>query len=130
MAQRDDLEIDLDIGEDFAAQFQWTDDNGDGYPMVAPCRMDIRDSTGDLVLQFKTGNTGSTQGLITLSGTSGIFQMTAPKTLTRALAPGMYLADFFATVTSADSPFTGGVQQVKVFSAQINAYQRTTIMES
>lgn len=128
MAQRDRIEINIDIGEDFAAQIMWTDDDGIGYPITTPCRMDVRDTEGTLVMQFETGNTGATEATITLTSVDGFMQLTAPASVTTAIEPGSYLADLFATVDNTSTPFAD--QLVKVFSANVLAYPRQTIMES
>ena len=52
MPQRDQLVIEVDQGEDFAAQLYWTDDSGDPYTFTYPCQMDVRDSAGALVTRF------------------------------------------------------------------------------
>lgn len=128
MAQSDQVIIEIDAGEDFAAQLYWLQDNGDPQNITSPCRMDVRDSAGTLLTQFKTGNTASTQACITLSSTAGYLQLSAPNTVTRSLQPGTYVFDLFATLTGGNSPFT--TQQVPVCSGYVVVKPRVTIMEA
>lgn len=126
MAQRDVVEINVDIGEDFSAQLYWVDDLDNALPIVAPCRMDVKDSEGTLVLQFATDNDPETESTITL-GAQGYMQLTSPKAVTATLTQGAYAADLFATITGTGVFPT---QQVKVFSGYVIAYPRTTVMEA
>ena len=52
MGQRDQLVIEMDQGEDFAAQLYWCDESGDPYTITYPCQMDVRDAAGSLVTRF------------------------------------------------------------------------------
>lgn len=126
MAQRDVVEINIDIGEDFAAQLYWVDEFNNPIDVIAPCRMDAKDAEGTVVLSFRTGNTAATESTITLGG-QGFIQLTSPKAITEDLEPGSYACDLFATVNN-NSVFED--QEVKVFSGYVIAYPRTTVMES
>lgn len=127
MAQRDQLEIDVDLGEDFAAQIFWTDEDGEAIPITTPCRLEARDARGVLALQFATGNTTSSEATITITGSQGLLQLSCPKELTRTLTQGRYAFDLFATVDGGVSPFTAQMQ--KVCAGWLNAYPRQTYME-
>jgi hypothetical protein len=126
MAQRDVVEINIDIGEDFAAQLYWVDEFNNPIDVIAPCRMDAKDAEGEVVLSFRTGNTAADESTITLGG-QGFIQLTSPKSVTAELEPGSYVCDLFATVNN-NSVFED--QEVKVFSGYVIAYPRTTVMES
>lgn len=129
MPTRDRIEINMDIGEDFVFQVIWTDEDGLPIPVTTPCRADIKDATGTVVVSYRTGNTVGTQATINVSsGTQGFMQLSIPRAITRTLTPGTYTMDLWATVNDATSPISG--QQVKVFTAFVIAYDRVTVMEN
>ncbi|CAB4194597.1 hypothetical protein UFOVP1264_52 [uncultured Caudovirales phage] len=100
-----------------------------GTTKFVTCRADVRDAVGTLVMQFKTGSTAATEPTISVaSSTGGVLQLSAPKDDTRLLAPGSYTMDLFATVDGVTSPIANPT--VKLFTAMLVAYPRTTIMES
>lgn len=127
MAQSDQVIIEISAGEDFATQLYWLQDNGDPMTVIAPCRMDVRDQAGTNVIQFKTGNTASTQATITLSSTAGYLQLTAPNAVTRSISPGTYVFDLFATLDGNNNPFA--TQLVPVCSGFVVIKPRITVME-
>ena len=104
MSQNETLEIEVVVGEDFAAQIAWTDEDGNAVPVVAPCRLEVRDMANNLVMQIS-----------------------APRAITTALKPGRYLFDLFAVTTPSPAPFTS--QEVQVINGWFLVSPRVTIME-
>ena len=104
MASIDVLELNIDAGEDFAAQVVWSDNDGVPFVILSPCQADVVDSNGSVVMSFRSTYTNPiTQALISISSSQdGFLQLTAPKALTKDLLPGTYAIDLFATTTSAD----------------------------
>lgn len=131
MSQRDQLEVEMDQGEDFAVQMYWTDSDGKAIRVVTPARAEVRDTTGALVMQFASENAGNTatKAAVTVSVNSGMIQLSAPKVLTRALAAGRYAIDVWCNVTTDDATFTGSKEELKVCTGWLLTYPRTTIME-
>jgi len=131
MSQRDQLEVEMDQGEDFLVQMYWTDSDGKAVRVTTPARAEVRDTTGALVMQFASENSAATatKAAVTLSATSGLIQLSAPKALTRALASGRYAIDIWSNVTVDDATFTGSKEELKVCTGWLLAYPRTTIME-
>ena len=129
MSQNETLEIEVVVGEDFAAQIAWTDEDGNAVPVVAPCRLEVRDMANNLVIQFDTTNAGSatTKAALILTGSDGVMQISAPRAITTALKPGRYLFDLFAVTTPSPAPFTS--QEVQVINGWFLVSPRVTIME-
>jgi len=129
MGQRENLEIELTAGEDFAAQIYWTDEDGDPIPIQEPCRLEVRDSAGLLVMQFATENAASyaTKAAIILTGSQGLMQISVPTSITKTVAPGTYLFDLWATTADGVSPFASADSPVA--SGTFIVLPRITIME-
>jgi hypothetical protein len=129
MSQNETLEIEVVIGEDFSAQIAWTDEDGNSVPVAAPCRMEVRDMASQLVIQFDTSNAGSaaTKAALVLTGSDGVMQISAPRTITDALLVGRYLFDLFAVVPLSPAPFPS--QEVQVCNGWFIVSPRVTIME-
>jgi hypothetical protein len=129
MSQSENLEIEITIGEDFAAQIAWTDDDGEPMPVVTPCRLEARDINDVLVIQFATENSASaaTEAAMELTGSNGIMQISAPRAVTDGLGPGRYRADLFATLSGGIDPFAA--QQVQVLTGWVVVEPRVTKME-
>ena len=117
MSQNEVLEIEVVVGEDFAAQIVWTDEDGAAVPVVAPCRLEVRDMGNALVIQFDTASAGSatTKAALVLTGSDGVMQISAPRTITTGLKAGRYLFDLFAVTSPSPAPFAS--QEVQVASA-------------
>ena len=128
MSQLEQVVIEITQGEDFVAQVYWTDVDGGAQLLTTPCRMDVRDADSNLLMQFKTGNTVSTQATITLSVAAGFMQLTCPKEVTRVLAAGRYRFDLFVTANNGVAPFT--TQVVPILEGWIDVQARTTILEA
>jgi len=129
MSQVEELEIELVQGEDFSAQIYWTDEDGNAMPCTTPGRLEVRDMYGAMLLQFASENAGSvaTKAALVITGSDGIMQISAPRSVTTPLVPGRYLFDLFAVANNGVSPFT--TQEVQVCSGWFIVSTRVTKME-
>jgi hypothetical protein len=129
MSQDTVLVLDIDAGEDFVVQLYLVDEDGAPIPIGANARMDVRDAKGALVLQFASENAGATatKAAVSITGSQGLVQLSAPKVLTRAIAPGSYRGDLFAEVAGAVAPFVSQMQ--KLVDAVVEIGPRQTVME-
>jgi hypothetical protein len=129
MSQSEVLEIEVVQAEDFAAQIVWTDEDGAPIPVIAPCRLEVRDMNGTLVIQFATENAGAatTKAALVLTGSDGVMQISAPRTVTDDLKVGRYLFDLFAVTSPSPAPFTA--QEVQVINGWFIVTPRVTVME-
>jgi hypothetical protein len=124
----DAVEIELTVGEDFAAQIFWTDEYGDPVPVAEPALLDVKDANGQIAMRFATTSDAATQPKLVISGFIGFFQLTAPSVVTRTLTPGKYLFDLFAAVADSAPPFSS--QQRQVISGWFVALPRVTQIEA
>src|SRR5882762_8563029 len=124
----DILEIEVVVGEDFAAQIFWTSEYGDPIPVSDPLLMDVKDANGQIALRFSSVTDPLTTPVIQAAGYVGFFQLTAPAHTTRTLVPGKYVFDLFATVSDSSAPFPQQLKQV--VSGYVVAIGRTTIIEA
>jgi hypothetical protein len=102
------LEVSVTQRADIAIQMVWSDDQGAPVPCGLPARAEVKDSQGALLVAFDDEADPSTAAAITCSATSGVIQLTAPKTVTTPWTPGKYKVDVFATVSDAAPPFDSG----------------------
>jgi len=122
------LEIEIVVGEDFAAQIFWTSEYGDPIPVSDPALMDVKDANGQIAMRFSSTADPATQPRLDVAGYVGFFQITAPRAVTQTLVPGRYKFDLFASVSDSGTPFNRQMQQV--VSGYVLALPRTTIMEA
>ena len=127
MGRNDTLEFEMTQGEDWAVQIFWTDEDGDPIPVISPCRMEVRDTTGALILQFADANAAATKPSVTITGSQGLLQLSCPTVYSKTVNPGMYLCDLWVTANNGVSPFTA--QDVPVASGRFIVMPRQTIME-
>lgn len=121
--------IDIYQGEDWTAHIVWTDDFDEPLPVIAPCRMDIKDSTGNLLITLETPLTDPPPGeiaSITLSTDIGLVQLHMEDTVTAAFVPGLYKYDLFLTVS--DEGAYAGEQQIPILYGPVTVSKRTTVM--
>jgi hypothetical protein len=98
--------IELVQGEDFAGQFFWTDPYGIPVKITEPIQMDVRDSTGQVVMRFLPSNDPETEPYLMYVTTSGFIQITVPSIYTFELVPGRYVFDLFASCTESSTIFS------------------------
>ena len=122
------LEIEVVIGEDFAAQIFWTSEYGDPIPIIDPVLLDVKDANGQIALRFSSVSDPDTSARIDIAGYVGFFQLTAPRALTSTLIPGRYAFDLFCGVADSSTPFHRQIQQV--VSGYLNALPRVTVLET
>ena len=121
--------IDIWQGEDFTAQIVWTDDFDEPLPVVAPCRMDIKDGSGQLLVTLETPASDLPPGdipSITLSTDIGMIQLHLEDAVTAAFVPGQYHYDLFITVD--DGGAYAGSQRVPLLYGPVSVQKRTTVM--
>lgn len=121
--------IDIYQGEDFAAQIVWTDELDDPQRIIAPCRLDCKNSAGQLQFTLETPETELAPGeiaSITLSEDIGMIQLYMEDSVTAALVPGIYHYDLFATVD--DGGIYTGAQRHPVMYGPVTVSKRTTEM--
>lgn len=119
----------IDQGEDWAAQIIWTDDYDEPLPVTAPCRLDVKNSTGAVVMSLETPETPPPDGdipPIALSSDIGLIQLYAPKSQTSAISAGQYLYDLFVTIDDGDT--YAGSQTKRIIYGTCTVNKRTTLM--
>lgn len=119
-------EIVVKAYSDMACQIVWSDDQGAPVPVGKPARAEVRDSKNTILVTFDDDADPSVAAVITATETSGVVQLTAPRTLTRAWTPGRYAIDVFATVADSAAPFASG-QYRPVMSGWFVVEKATTI---
>lgn len=122
------LPIDVDQGEDFAADLIWTDMFDEPVPVVHPCRMEIRGFSGQTFVVLES-NPELPEGEIpsvNLSSEIGLIQLYIPDSITKALLPGEYQYDLFVTTGSADD--FAGFQTKRLVYGPVAVHKRTTQM--
>lgn len=81
-------------GEDFSQQLSYFSDVGETIPLVFTNPvMDVRDTSGGLLVRFDT--TGTADGLATITG-PGVLLLTMPYAKTALVAAATYPLDIFA----------------------------------
>jgi hypothetical protein len=108
------LTVELDRGSDFAVQLEWMDDDGYPVPVKTPAACKVVDSVGAQVMEFVDSGDPTLTAMVSPT-TSGVIQLTAPKSVTTSLPIGRFAFDMFVTTDTTDEPFSSG-QYRKVFS--------------
>jgi hypothetical protein len=118
----------IDQGEDWTADVVWTDNFDEPMPVRHPCRMDIRNTAGAIILTLET-DTDPPPGTIPsiqLSGDIGLLQLHIDNAVTEALIPGRYLYDLFAS--SDDGNVYAGNQITRLLFGEVTVNKRITQM--
>jgi hypothetical protein len=121
--------IEIYQGEDWTAQIVWTDDFDEPQQVIAPCRMDIKDNTGQLLVTLETPEEDLPEGeipTISLSTDIGMVQLHLEDSVTAAFLPGLYKYDLFLTVN--DGGAYAGNQQIPLLYGPVTVSKRTTVM--
>lgn len=122
------LPLDIDQGEDFAADLVWTDMFDEPVRVVHPCRMEIRGFSGQTFVTLET-NPELPEGevpSINLSSEIGLIQIYIPKNITKTLLPSQYQYDLFVTTGAADD--FAGFQSKRLVYGPVIVNKRTTQM--
>ena len=121
--------LDIDQGEDWTATIVYTDDLDQPYNVIAPCRLDIKSSTGQTQISLTTPDDVVPEGTIPeigLSSEIGLIQLHIEDDVTGALIPGVYKYDLFITVNDGDE--YAGNQVQKLIRGDVTVNQRVTVM--
>lgn len=103
--------IHLKSGEDFTGRITWRGDQGQPIPVQAPLRMQVRDTDGQLILNFVDTSyvSGSVvkQGYLLANSNNGHIDIFVPWEVTKQLPAGSYVFDLFVAVNlpGYDNPF-------------------------
>lgn len=118
----------IDQGEDYTTQLIWTDELGDPQPITSPMRLDIKNpETFNTVLSLETPVAPTTDiPEIAYSTDVGLIQIHIPRSVTAALAPGLYVYDFFVTVDDGNE--YAGSQVVRILAGDVTVNKRITVM--
>jgi len=119
----------IDQGEDWTASIAYTDDFDVPYNVIAPCRLDIKNTSGATQLSLMTPTTPPPDGTIpdiNLNSEIGLIQLHIEDTVTAALRAGVYKYDLFVTVTD-DNEFAGDQRQRLIYG-EVVVNQRVTVM--
>ena len=119
----------IDQGEDFATQIVWTDSFDEPYQVIAPCRLDIKNSQNSTQLTLETPADELEDGEIPeigLSSDIGLIQLHIPYSQTQELVPGEYHYDLFVTVD--DGNVYTGPQRTRLLYGQVTVNKRVTQM--
>lgn len=121
------LSLVIDQGEDYSAQIVWTDDYDEPHNVVAPCRMDIKDSLGSTLLTLATPDEEPPPGVIPAIGLSsdiGMIQLHIPKEITSLMLSGEYHYDLFVSVD--DGAVYAGNQVSRLLYGGVTVNKRFT----
>lgn len=121
------VEIEVVIGEDFAAQIFWTDEYSNPIPITDPVLMDVLDANGQIAMRFTSSSNVDTDPHLSFTGYIGFLQLTAPRSVTETLIPGSYAFDLFAAVSDSSAPFNRQIKQV--ISGYVTALPRVSRLE-
>lgn len=122
------LPMDIDQGEDFAADLVWTDMFDEPVQVVHPCRMEIKGFSGQTFVTLES-NPELPEGevpSINLSSEIGLIQLYIPASITQALLPSEYTYDLFVSTGSATD--FAGVQRKRLVYGPVIVNKRTTQM--
>jgi hypothetical protein len=123
--------IEIDQGEDWTSSIVYTDDFDQPYNVIAPCRLDIKNSGGATQLSLTTPDTTLPDGTIPdigLSSEIGLIQLHIEDSVTAALIPGVYKYDLFVTVNDGNEYAGNQVQRLVYGTVTVN--QRVTTLGS
>lgn len=119
--------LEIDQGEDFTADIIWTDSFDDAVNVVHPCRLDIKDGQGQIVLSLESQEDlpPGTIPEIAISST-GLLQIHVAASATGALPAGQYIYDLF--VTADDGNAYAGPQRSRLLAGPCRVNKRVTIL--
>jgi len=123
--------MEIDQGEDWTSSIVYTDDFDQPYNVIAPCRLDIKNSAGATQLSLLTPDTALPDGVIPdigLSSEIGLIQLHIEDSATAALIPGVYKYDLFVTVNDGNEYAGNQVQRLIYGTVTVN--QRVTTLGS
>jgi len=121
--------LDIDQGEDWTTTIVYTDDLDLPHNVIAPCRLDIKNSTGQTQLSLSTPDVAPPDGEIpeiTLSSEIGLIQIHIEDTVTGAMMPGVYKYDLFVTVNDGNEYAGNQIQRLIWGECVVN--QRVTVL--
>jgi len=104
----------VDIGEDWATQVYWTDQYDEPLSVSHPMKMTV--AMNPAVTYISTADTPSGGQLqyLTYNTTSGFIQISLPDTYTKDLKPGIYKYDLWAHVLDPDD-INNATKRTKLF---------------
>jgi len=121
--------LDIDQGEDWTATIVYTDDLDQPYNVIAPCRLDIKSTSGATQLSLQTPDTQLPDGEIPQIGLSsdlGLIQLHIEDSVTASLVPGVYKYDLFVTVNDGNE--YAGNQVQRLIRGECTVNQRVTVL--
>lgn len=121
--------LDIDQGEDWTASIVYTDELDQPHNVIAPCRLDIKSSTGATQLSLSTPDVDLPEGEIPeigLSSELGLIQLHIEDGVTAGMVPGVYQYDLFVTVNDGDEYVGDQVQ--RLIKGQCTVNQRVTVL--
>lgn len=121
--------LEIDQGEDWTAAIVYTDDFDQPYNVIAPCRLDIKNSQGATQISLTTPDEELPEGSIPQIGLSseiGLIQLHIEDSVTKALRPGVYKYDLFVTVD--DGGEYAGSQVQRLIRGEATVSQRVTML--
>lgn len=121
--------MEIDQGEDWTTTIVYTDDFDEPYNVIAPCRLDIKNSQGATQLSLQTPDEEVPDGTIPAIGVSediGLIQLHIEDTVTASLQPGVYRYDLFVTVNDGNE--YAGNQIQRLIAGTVTVNQRVTVL--
>jgi hypothetical protein len=121
------VDLEIDQGEDWAAQIVYTDEYDEPHKIVHPCRLDIKNNTGAVQVSLSSPDTAPPEGTIpeiAISTDIGLIQLYLEDTATAALVPGQYKYDLFVTITDGNA--YAGNQIQRPIQGMVTVNKRTT----
>src|SRR4051812_48864538 len=119
--------MEIDQGEDWSATVVYTDDFDEPYNVIAPCRLDIKNTQGAIQLSLQTPDEEVPDGTIPAIGVSeeiGLIQLHIEDSVTKSLMPGVYKYDMFVTVDDGNE--YAGSQVQRLIAGTVTVNQRVT----
>lgn len=121
--------MDIYQGEDYTTQIIWTDWADEPVPLTTPCRLDVKDQTGYVVLSLINDGSDIPDGTIpdiAISDSMGLIQIHITREVTAAMPPGQFGYDLFVTVD--DGGLYASDQATPLIYGPVNVSKRITIM--
>lgn len=118
----------IDQGEDWTVEIVWTDNFDEPNPVVHPCRMAIRSTSGQTIAELLTDPTLPTGTVpsIAVSTETGLIQLHLAASQTSAMPPGQYHYDLFITLDTGQT--YPGPQTIRLLYGPVTVNKRVTLL--
>lgn len=121
------VDLVIDQGADWAAQFYWADHYGVPFNVVPPIRMQVRDNLNQVVLE-RVHDPDLGEGMvqnILYNGATGLIQVIVSADESNAIPPGIYSYDLFSSFIDP-SPNAEEQRKAKIMAGKFIVEGRVT----